>query len=532
MVLSRVRLQRRAWIAAALLPLVAAGCSSIAQSIDGAFLKPIKDEIVTPAAFDLAFDAPRIEVADGISLQGWFLPADEAGGRTVVMFHGSAANISYYFPYYRFLHDAGFNVFLYDYRGYGKSDGKASLGNLFDDLDPIFDYLDAREDVDLQKTALYGISMGTIVALEAAATYPQLAGVLVEDCASPDDNVAAYFSRQGYGVISQTLATCLLDTLILPWGIEPTDNAPDLAMPALYVHGEQDYKLDLRTSVSTYQSTAGPRSLWILPGTGHAPDSLQVHDRIYQRGVVEFLRGCFGATWQPIGVRWETVKSTSDDTTRIRVTLSSNDGETRVPVEVAAMNDATQFVFRRVWLTAGEHSLTLEVPGEVAGVGAMRYYEVEPDGDSWAVPSSIYTRAKQRHGWIAQRHKRLVEDPDLDAEKLLAFAAEIDAMAKQKPFGSWLEAELTPAFYFLGARLHRLSNHTEEARRWLWRTVASVPARPTLHFRTGPSDYHIGYRGVEQARRAAQLLLDDLTRSGEPASEKARLEEVLRRLSL
>ena len=61
----------------ALLFLLTSGCSSVMRSIDRAFLKPVKNEIVTPAEFGLRFEAQRIEVDDGVSLQAWFLPASD-----------------------------------------------------------------------------------------------------------------------------------------------------------------------------------------------------------------------------------------------------------------------------------------------------------------------------------------------------------------------------------------------------------------------------------------------------------------------
>jgi len=510
-----------------LLAFMLSSCSSISQSIDSAFLKPVKREVVTPAEFGLAFEAPRIEVEDGVSLQAWFLPAERAEGRTVVLFHGSSANISYYFPYYRFLHGAGFNVFLYDYRGYGRSDGDASFASLFGDLGAVFGFLEGHESVALERTVVYGISMGTILALEAASEYPQLAGVVVEDCVSPDDNVAAYLTRQKYGAVSRFFATALLDTFILPWGIEPTDNVDDLAMPSLLIHGENDYKLDLRTSVRAHRASGGSGTLWILPDTGHAPHSLHVHDGTYQAGVIEFLRGCCDRSWRPIGVRWNALEA-RDGITRGSVSLSQRGTVARVPVEISIMNEKTQFVFRRVWLGERSQQFEIEVPGEIVGVGAKRYLHVEDQGRTWSLPPSAFIRDKARHAEISARMKALGGEPG--AKDLLAVGAEIEAMARVEAFTPWLEAELTQVYYFLGSRLRRLPGHDDAARRWLWHTVDAIPERPELHVRTGRFNYALGYSSASLARRAGEWLLQDLGQSTGDGSEVMRVRAKLARL--
>ena len=77
----------------------------------------------TPEAIGLDYEDAVIETADGERLHGWFVPADTARG-TLLFFHGNAGNISHRMQTLQLLHDLGVTVFIYDYRGYGRSPGR------------------------------------------------------------------------------------------------------------------------------------------------------------------------------------------------------------------------------------------------------------------------------------------------------------------------------------------------------------------------------------------------------------------------
>ena len=90
--------------------------------------------MAVPSDFGLAYEEEQIQTGSDTSVHGWFIPAANANGRTVVFCHGNGINITYCQPYYQFLHDAGFNVFLYDYRGFGKSWGAVSMDAMLSDM--------------------------------------------------------------------------------------------------------------------------------------------------------------------------------------------------------------------------------------------------------------------------------------------------------------------------------------------------------------------------------------------------------------
>ena len=92
------------------------------------FYFPSRDEPSTPAAWGLEFEPIHFKSGDGTPLHGWFIPAKGKTAKTakgtVVFSHGNAGSISYHLGFCAWLAEASYNVIIYDYRGFGKSDGE------------------------------------------------------------------------------------------------------------------------------------------------------------------------------------------------------------------------------------------------------------------------------------------------------------------------------------------------------------------------------------------------------------------------
>jgi len=79
--------------------------------------------LADPGSIGLDFESVDFETADGAKLSGWFIPGDSTRG--VILFcHGNAGNISHRLESIQIFHRLGLDVFIFDYRGYGQSEGK------------------------------------------------------------------------------------------------------------------------------------------------------------------------------------------------------------------------------------------------------------------------------------------------------------------------------------------------------------------------------------------------------------------------
>ena len=143
------------------------------------FQMPDKEnEGLTPASFQLASEDVEFQAKDGVTLSGWWVPAEKARG-TVVLVHGLNRSRIEMVRKVPFLHEQGWNALLFDLRFHGKSGGKMrSLG--------FFEKDDVRAAADLARkrapgpVVLWGISVGGATALFSAAEDPQVAGVICD----------------------------------------------------------------------------------------------------------------------------------------------------------------------------------------------------------------------------------------------------------------------------------------------------------------------------------------------------------------
>ena len=132
---------------------------------------PERELTASPADVGLEFDDVFLTASDGTSLHGWYVPGD--GPTTLVWFHGNAGNISHRVENLLQLNRRlGVSVFIFDYRGYGRSDGKPSEKGLYLDAEAAIEYLTGELGLALEDDViLFGRSLGCGVAVEMATRY-------------------------------------------------------------------------------------------------------------------------------------------------------------------------------------------------------------------------------------------------------------------------------------------------------------------------------------------------------------------------
>lgn len=149
-----------------MISLLTAGCQGFLES---QIFFPQRKLEATPASLGLGFETLHIKTADGLTLQGWLVT--RVGARHLVLHcHGNAGNISHRVDLLRRLHDQGLSVLIFDYRGYGQSQGRPSEKGFY--LDAEAALAQARDLAGRQglKLVIHGHSLGGIAAVHMAAT--------------------------------------------------------------------------------------------------------------------------------------------------------------------------------------------------------------------------------------------------------------------------------------------------------------------------------------------------------------------------
>lgn len=255
------------------------GCSSF-------FFQPHKQHYRDPAKIGLVFEDVYFPSTDGITLHGWFLPAQGEAKGTVLFLHGNAENISTHIGSVHWLPARGFNVFLPDYRGYGKSQGTPSLDGSIADIDSALAYVLQNKSVDANRVVVFAQSLGGSLATYAVAQSPQQKNIraFIIDSAFSDYRSIAQEKLSGFWL---TWPIQWPLSFIVDNRFSPIKNINKInKLPMLFIHGEADKVVPTHHGRLLFEATNTPKDLWIISGGQHI-DSMQRKE--YQDKLVEYI---------------------------------------------------------------------------------------------------------------------------------------------------------------------------------------------------------------------------------------------------
>lgn len=133
----------------------------------------------TPAEVGLEYEEVDFFAEDAVRLHGWWIPHPQARG-TLLYCHGNGANIANRINLCLYLRELGLNVFIFDYRGYGKSQGRPSEQGTYRDARAAYEVVRARyEDAEHPPVVVYGASLGGPIAAQVALD-KSVRGLIVE----------------------------------------------------------------------------------------------------------------------------------------------------------------------------------------------------------------------------------------------------------------------------------------------------------------------------------------------------------------
>ena len=213
----------------------------------------------TPAQENLAWEDVTITTADGVKLNAWFVPVENAKATTLYC-HGNGGNISYMGrPLARF-HARGFQTLAFDYRGYGKSEGAVENGDLseeavYRDAEAAWSWLVKEKGVAPDSIVLWGQSMGGGVCSWLAKEHGAKALVLESTFTSIVDVGAHHY---------WWLPVRLLASFRFP----TNERLPGLAMPVLVAHSPDDETVPYSHSEKNFAALRGSKKFIELTG-GH-----------------------------------------------------------------------------------------------------------------------------------------------------------------------------------------------------------------------------------------------------------------------
>ena len=212
--------------------------------------------------------------ADGTKLFGWYVESTAASA-VLLWCHGNAGNIIHRLENLRELYRIGLSVFLFDYRGYGRSQGRPSEKGLYQDAMAAYDYVTRQRRITADRMVLFGRSLGAAVAGEVAAHKPA-SSLILESCFPSIEAVAKYYY---HGLPVHWL---------LGASFRLIDRLPHLSMPKLFVHGDRDSIIPLPLGEEAFHAAKAPKEFYLVKGADHN-DLPFVGGRPYYAKLREFI---------------------------------------------------------------------------------------------------------------------------------------------------------------------------------------------------------------------------------------------------
>ncbi len=234
---------------------------------DGFFFHPSQRIYDDPHEHGLTFQSVFFEGEAGRRLHGWFFPAIGDAQGTIIHCHGNAGNITGHYRFVGWLPKRGWNVFCFDYGGFGQSSGKPTREVAITDTHSAIDYIKARDDIDGRRLILFGQSLGGAVAIVAAADRDDLAGLAAEGAFASYQEEARFVCHHTWwlwgvaGIASKTFISS---------GYDPIEMVGRLGRLAkLFICGRSDGIVDYRHTLALHEAAQQPKELWVLEDGSH-----------------------------------------------------------------------------------------------------------------------------------------------------------------------------------------------------------------------------------------------------------------------
>ena len=229
---------------------------------------------------------------NGKSLTAILFPTPQAPKGTVVFFHGNFGNVSNHFPLCLFLTRNGFDVLIFDYEGYGASEGRPTPKTTVEDGIATVRYALTHNRNPEGGVAVFGQSLGGAVAVVVAAREPLVKAAVIEAGFTSYRAMTRYFHKQHHLAwvlypffpipISQTYDPIRFVGLISP-------------RPLLIIHGDKDNIVPAFMSQQLYEAAREPKKLWIIPGADH-PGYPNGFRKQYEEEISAFFTSAFSTS--------------------------------------------------------------------------------------------------------------------------------------------------------------------------------------------------------------------------------------------
>jgi len=206
----------------------------------------------TPKDWGMQYEEISLTTEDQVKLHGWYVPAKNAD-RVVLFFHGNAGNISHRGESVAIFHSLGLNVLIFDYRGYGKSEGNMSEHGAYLDAMAAWQYLKNERNFQGEDIIILGRSLGGAIATHLATQVDERLLILESTFSSVKDMAAR-------------MMPFIYKIIYFRYQFDTEKNIAQVNSPLLLMHSQDDEIIPYELAEKVFNAAKSPKFFFELHG--------------------------------------------------------------------------------------------------------------------------------------------------------------------------------------------------------------------------------------------------------------------------
>ena len=236
--------------------------------------RPVREVSYTPSELELDFEKVTLKTSDGLQLSGWYIPAEDSK-LTVLFCYGNGGNMFHRLDSINIFHNMGLNCFIFDYRGYGDSEGEPSEEGTYLDVRTAYEWLTEEKKVSPDDILLFGRSLGGSIAAQLASKVEVRALIIESGFTSYVDigrkfypyMPVRWFARFSYRTI---------------------DYVKDVHCPVMIIHSRGDEIVPFEFGLELYEAANEPKEFVEIFGNHN--DGFLVSSEVYNKAWTKWLK--------------------------------------------------------------------------------------------------------------------------------------------------------------------------------------------------------------------------------------------------
>lgn len=236
--------------------------------------QPTRELLYNPGDIGLEYEKVQLKTPDNLILSAWYIPAKK-GEFTILFCHGNGGNMAHRLDSINIFNEIGLNCFIFDYRGYGNSQGKSTEEGLYTDAQAAYDWLVKEKKISPENIIFFGHSIGGSVAAHLAGNV-KVKGLILESCFT------------SYADIGRKFYPYMPVKLFARYNFNTFEYVKKVKCPILVIHSRSDEIIPFEFGLRLYEQAANePKEFLEIFGSHN--DGFLHTGQVYRDGIRKWL---------------------------------------------------------------------------------------------------------------------------------------------------------------------------------------------------------------------------------------------------